>query len=96
MIERREGPAVVPAALVVGIFVMLFSGRTPTPGLPDIELRFVLLIFLLIFFLLWKGGGKGVATAAGVSARAADFIRGQARDEDVQLLRALTAADDAS
>lgn len=37
-----------------------------------------------------------LATAAGVSARAADFIRGQARDEDVQLLRALTAADDAS
>ncbi len=37
-----------------------------------------------------------LATAAGVSGRAADFIRGQARDEDAQLLRALTAADDAS
>lgn len=60
MIERREGLAVVPAALVVGIFVMLFSGRTPTPGLPDIELRFVLLIFLLIFFLLWKGAAVRV------------------------------------
>lgn len=37
-----------------------------------------------------------LATAAGVSPRAAGFIRGQAQGEDVQLLRALTAADDAS
>ena len=37
-----------------------------------------------------------LALAAGVPPRAAGFIRGEARGEDVQLLRHLTAADDAS
>lgn len=37
-----------------------------------------------------------LATTAGASPRAAGFIRGEAHGEDVQLLRALTVADDAS
>ena len=37
-----------------------------------------------------------LAAAAGVSPRAANFIRGQADDDDAQLLRALADADDAS
>lgn len=67
---------------------MLISGRTPTPGLPEIELRFVLFGILLLFFLLWKAAVVRVQRVArpGIVPRLVLLILG------IYLLSSLWAA----